>query len=154
MPRDVKTFMVEDAHIIYPNFSGREGPFNKAGVRGFNVILDPKTAREMAKDGWNVKFPEPTDEGDARDPHINVRLRFDVHPPLVVMISSTSRTTLNEETVEVLDSVEFETVDLIANASNWDVNGKTGVKAYLKSMFVTIAEDALQRKYAIHDSEG
>jgi hypothetical protein len=29
----------------------------------------------------------------------------------------------------------------------WDVNGKTGVKAYLKTLFVTIDEDALELKY-------
>lgn len=146
---EIKNFMVEDAKILFPNFSGREGPFNKAGVKSFSVVLDHKTAEQMARDGWNVKFPEPSDEGDERDPRIQIGVRFDIRPPRVVMITSTSRTTLNEETIGVLDAVDFQTVDLIANASYWEVNGKTGIKAYLKSMFVTIEEDALERKYAV-----
>ena len=39
-------------------------------------------------------------------------------------------------------------MDLILNPYEWAVNGKTGVKAYLKSIFVTIQEDELERKYA------
>ena len=39
-------------------------------------------------------------------------------------------------------------MDLTLNPYAWEVNGKTGVKAYLKSIFVTIVEDDLDRKYA------
>lgn len=153
MDNPIKTFMVEDAKIIYRNFTGREGPFNKSGVKSFNVVLDQKTAEEMFKDGWNVKFPAPTDEGEEKEPHIQVAVKYEIRPPRVVLITSTSRTNLNEDTINILDSVDFETVDLIANASYWDVNGKTGIKAYLKSMFVTIQEDALERKYSINEPD-
>jgi hypothetical protein len=150
-------FIVEDAKIIFPNFSGRPTTYNvNGGVRTFNVVLDLETAQKMKNDGWNVKLPDPptTDDDDeiVKDPHIQVRLRFDKRPPHIVMITSKGRTTLTEDTVDVLDSVDFETVDLIANASYWEVNGKYGFKAYLKSMFVTIEEDYLERKYAIKDS--
>lgn len=146
----VKTFMVEDARILFRNFSGRPTAYAKdGGKRTFNVVLDPKVAEQMFKDGWNVKAPGPTEEGDVRDPHIQVELRFDVRPPHVVMITSAGRTDLNKDTIDMLDSVDFANVDLIANASYWEVNGKSGIKAYLKSMFVTIEEDYLERKYAV-----
>lgn len=150
MPEHIKTFMVEDAKIIYRNFSGRPTPWAKdGGKRTFNVVLDPKTAQEMDRDGWNVKFPKPTDEGDEREPHIQVELRFDIRPPHIVMITSTGRTDLTKDTVDMLDSVDFEQVDLIANSYSWQVGDKSGIKAYLKSIFITIEEDYLERKYAI-----
>ncbi len=149
-----KEFMVEDATIIFRNFTGVERPpYNDAGERNFVVVLDPKTAEAMFKDGWNVKFPEPNAEGDARDPHIQVKVNFEKRPPRIVMITSTSRTTLTKDTVAVLDAVDFQTVDLIANASYWEVGGKSGIKAYLKSMYVTIEENFLDRKYAVYEAE-
>lgn len=64
------------------------------------------------------------------------------------MISSTARTNLDEASVEVLDWADIRVADLIARGYEWSVNGKTGVKAYLQSLFVTIEEDDLERKYA------
>ncbi len=144
-----KTFMVEDATLIFRNFSGNEGMYNPAGSRNFGVILDQKTAEKMLKDGWNVKFPDSREEGEERDPYISIQLGFKVRPPKIVMITSAGRTNLTEETVSVLDWADVRTADLICNGSYWEVNGKTGIKAYLKSLFVTIEEDALDLKYAV-----
>ena len=47
--------------------------------------------------------------------------------------------------------VDIETVDLIVNGSYYEMNGKSGLKAYLQSMFVTIREDALELKYRINE---
>ena len=49
------TFMVEDARLIFKNFKGKEGPYNKEGDMNFAVVLDEKTAEQMLKDGWNVR---------------------------------------------------------------------------------------------------
>lgn len=150
MIKDRDRVTIEGVRIIYPNFKGREGPFNREGERSFCVVLPEKMARQMHEDGWNVKFPESDDEDDTREPYLNVAVKYDYRPPKVVMISSTSRTFLKEDNVEILDSLDFSTVDLIANASFWEVNGKNGFKAYLRSMYVTLDEDDLDLKYAIN----
>lgn len=152
---EAKTFMVEDARLIFRNFSGKEGQYNREGDRNFSVILDPQTAEVMLKDGWNVKYLKAREDydGDEDTPYIQVAVSFKNRPPRVVMITTTGRTHLNEDMVGVLDWAEIQTCDLIARAYEWEVNGKTGIKAYLQSLFVTIEEDALERKYAIRGDE-
>ncbi len=150
---ETKTFMVEDARLIFRNFSGKEGQYNREGDRNFSVILDPDTAEQMLRDGWNVKYLAPRDEGDEATPYIQVAVNFKKRPPRVMMITSTSRTSLTEDTIDVLDWSEIRTADLIARGYEWTVNGKSGIKAYLQSLFVTIEEDALERKYAVEPTE-
>jgi hypothetical protein len=145
---DPKTFMVEDAQLLFRNFSGKESQYNRAGDRNFAVVLDPDSAARMLADGWNVKLLDARDEGDAPKAYIQVSVGYKTKPPRVVMISSTGRTVLDENEVDLLDWVEIENADLIARAYTWAVNGKTGIKAYLQSLYITIQEDALERKYS------
>jgi hypothetical protein len=145
---EAKTFMVEDAQLIFRNFSGKEGQYNREGDRNFAVILDDESAQAMIEDGWNIRFLEPREEGDTTTPYISVTVKFDIMPPTVIMITSSGRVRLDEDSVAVLDWANIQTVDLIGRAYEWTVNGKSGIKAYLKSMYVTIEEDALERKYA------
>jgi hypothetical protein len=151
MADDAKTFMVEDARIIFRNFTGKEGQYNREGDRNFAVILDEKNAARMEKDGWNVRYLEPREEGDEVTPYISVSVNFNNRPPRVVMLTSTTRTQLNADSVEILDWADIKQVDLIARGYEWNVNGKTGTKAYLQSLFVTIEEDALEKKYQINE---
>ena len=148
MARDEKTVLIEGAQLVFRNFTGIEGQFNREGDRNFCVLLEPDVAEQMAKDGWNVKSLRARDEGDADQPYIQVSVGYKGRPPHVVMITSRGRVDLGEREVGVLDDVDIANVDLIFRAYEWTVNGKSGLKAYLKSLFVTIEEDELDLKYA------
>jgi hypothetical protein len=151
--RDKELFM-EDVRLIFKNFKGKEGPFNREGDRSFCILLDEDLAKRMDKDGWNVKALRAREEGDPDQPYIQVSVKYEKVPPQIYMITGRGRRTLlDEDSCEVLDYADIETVDLILNPYEWNVNGKTGTKAYLKSMYITIREDALQRKYADIDLE-
>lgn len=152
MADSAKTFMVEDAPIIFRNFAGKEGQYNREGDRNFAVILPPEIAVQMLKDGWNVRYLEGREEGEEDTPYIQVAVNFKNRPPRVVLLTSTTRTQLDEESVEILDWADIQTADLIARGYDWSVNDKTGTKAYLQSLFVTIEEDALERKYSINEN--
>lgn len=142
--------MIQDARLIFRNFKGAEGMYNRAGDRNFAVLLDdPAVVKQLISDGWNVKYTKPRDDdAEQGDPYLQVSVNFKGRPPTVCMISSKGKEYLDDQTVELLDYVDIKTADLIINPYPWAVNGKTGIKAYLKSIFVTIEEDALDRKYA------
>jgi len=138
----------EDVRIVFRNFAGKEGQYNREGDRNFAVLLDEGMARHLEDTGWNVKYLKPREDGDEPQPYLPVAVSYKGRPPRVVMITSKGRTPLDESQVEVLDWVEIKTVDLIVRPYDWVVNGKSGRKAYLQSIFVIIFEDALELKYA------
>ena len=43
---------------------------------------------------------------------------------------------LSEENVGILDSVDIDHATVEIRPYNWDVNGKTGVKAYVRELLV------------------
>lgn len=154
MPDDVKSFVIEDARLIFRNFRGKEqAPYNREGDRNFAVILDPEIAEVMAKDGWLVKYLNAREEGESDIPYIQVAVSYKYRPPKIVMITDSARTNITEETVGTLDWADIKTCDLMAQAYEWEVGGKSGIKAYLQTMFVTVNENYLERKYAIDETE-
>ena len=146
------TLLFEDAQIRFKNFAGREGMYNAEGDRNFCLFLSPQQAEAMSRDGWNIKMLKSREEGEEPSPYIQVSLKYrgrsgPVKPPNVVMITSRGRTSLSEDECEVLDYVDIRKVDLIIRPYTWAVSGKSGVKAYLKSIYVTIEEDVLEQRY-------
>jgi hypothetical protein len=148
MPRNDRQLIMEDARILFRNFAGKEGKYNREGDRNFAVILDDGTARALAADGWNVKWLKPREEGDEPQAYMAVTVNFRGRPPRIVMITSRGRNPIDESNVELLDWVDIKTVDLILNPYEWEIGEKSGIKAYLQSMYITIFEDPLELKYA------
>ena len=138
---------IENAKIRFRNFSGKEGRFNPAGRRNFCVFLDDDTANDLKDEGWNIKWLNPRTEDDEPQAYIQVAVSYANVPPKVWLVNSKQKTLLDEETISTLDWAELEEVDLVIRPYNYDVNGKSGVKAYLKTMYAKIVEDEFADKY-------
>lgn len=138
---------IENAKIRFRNFSGKEGRFNPAGRRNFCVFLDDDTANDLKDEGWNIKWLNPRTEDDEPQAYIQVAVSYANVPPKVWLVNSKQKTLLDENTISTLDWAELEEVDLVIRPYNYDVNGKSGVKAYLKTMYAKIVEDEFADKY-------
>lgn len=138
---------IEDARVVFRNFSGEEQKYNRAGDRNFCVLLDPDLASVLKNDGWAVKFLKPRDEEESPQAYLQVKVSFGNIPPRIVLVTSRNKKELSEEDVGLLDWAELSHVDLIIRPYNWNVNGKSGIKAYLKTGYFTIVEDEFAARY-------
>ena len=146
---NVNSINIEGANIIWKNFSGERDKFNP-GKRGFSVVIDDAVmADELKQEGWNVK-ERPLQEG--ADPSeqewtLPVKLNMNRYTQVWLIVGN-HKTLLNEDTVAQLDVVDIVNCDISIRPYEWEMSGRTGITAYVDSMYVTIRENKFAEKYA------
>lgn len=141
--------VIENAHILFRNLEGRPDKYNpRGGNRNFCVIIeDPATAQQLSEEGWNVRILPARDEDEEPRHYLQVAVSYAHIPPKIYLVTRKKRELLTEDTVAVLDHADISNVDLSISPYRWQVNGNSGVKAYLKTMYVTVEEDEFADKY-------
>lgn len=148
-------YYVEDKDIItilFRNFSKSPDKFNPEGPRNANfwVVLDPDKARELADEGFNVR------EREGRDGEPEYRIQVfisDLYFPTLIKVCGKVKTTLDPETMKLLDREEFEKVDLVLSKGRWEYAGKTGIKCWLDKGYFTIVRDKFDDMYDFDEEE-
>jgi hypothetical protein len=139
---------IEDARIIYRNFTGVGSKYNREGDRNFGVIIpDQEICDALVNQGWNVKIKPPREDGEEPFMFLPVKIKFNERGPAIYVKSGESVTRLNEDTVGMIDDIDIVSVDLDLRPYDWEVNGKTGRTAYLQSMNVIQNIDRFGAKY-------
>lgn len=145
---------IEDARIIFKNFSGLEDKFNRKGDRNFAVIIpNQEICDELIEAGWNVKINPPREEG--ADPFMFLKVKVLYKngrgPSAYVRSGDNPPKRLNEDTIEMLDEIDISSVNMDIRPYDWEINGKTGRTAYLQAIEVFQNVDRFAAKYAADD---
>ena len=146
---NVNNINIEGALIIWKNFSGERDKFNP-GKRGFSVVIDDAVmADELKQEGWNVK-ERPLQEGADQSEQewtLPVKLNMNRYTQVWLIVGN-HKTLLDENTVAQRDVVDIVNCDISIRPYEWEMSGRTGITAYVDSMYVTIRENKFAEKYA------
>lgn len=146
-PRGI--LQIDDAKIVYRNFSGVASKYNREGDRNFAVVIeDQDIADALVKEGWNVKIKPPREDDNTPFMYLPVKVKFTDSGPAVYLKTSNATNRLDEESVNCLDNIDILAVDLDLRPYDWEVNGKTGRSAYLQSIYVTQRVDRFAERYS------
>lgn len=149
MVERMNKLVIENARLIYKNFSGKGDNYNREGDRNFAVIIDdPNAAEALANAGWNVRPLISKDPDEEPTHYIKVKVSFKVRAPKVRLLSNHKQVFLNENTISSLDFAKIEECGVVISPYMWEVNGKHGISAYLDSMYAKIEDDPFADKYA------
>ena len=139
---------IDDARIIFRNFSGAPSKFNREGDRNFAVIIpEQEIADALIAEGWNVKIKPPREDGDTPFMYLPVKIKFNDRGPRVYLKSGSNIIRLDEESISCLDNVDIISVDLGGRRIIKKVNGMEGRTAYLQSIQVTQEVDRFYDQY-------
>ena len=144
---------IDNARIIFKNFTGKDDKFGREGDRSFSIVIeDDALAEQLSNDGWNVKPLTPRDPDEKVNHFIKVKISFKVRPPKIWLLTNHKRTLLDEDSIATLQYARIENADVVISPWRWEVNGKTGIAAYLETLYVKIEDDPFADKYADYES--
>ena len=149
MANKINNIEIENARLIFRNFAGKPDKYNtKGGIRKFGVIIDPMMADELREEGWNIKMLAPKEPDGEPLFYLSVKLQYgEYRKPNVYIIANGKKEELTEDTVAAIDVAELQCVNLVISPYYWEVNGKSGINAYLKAGYFEIVTDSFAERY-------
>lgn len=143
---------IEKGQIAYSNFSGSPTQYNPdGGSRTVTFVIPEEMVDDLLNEGWKIR-EQKFDDGTSR--HLldatflfrtrNGQLR---DPKIFIVRDNNTLIHVTEETVDALDRADITSVDAVLAASYWEYAGRSGIKAYINSMYITIKENPIDAKY-------
>lgn len=139
-----RLLQVDDARIIWPNFSGEATKFTREGEQYFTLVIPTQEMYEALMEDvneygvpWNVKYSEPRTPDEEPFIRIKVKVKFNGYGPKVYLKSGRKTVELDEESIKCLDDITMSNVDMYIRPFDGEANGQPFRAAYLQSMHVT-----------------
>lgn len=154
MPR--KLLKVESPELFRFNFAGVPTNNNKQGHRQFDwKIPTEEMAQALKEDGWSVWYTNESEKYGPSRACITCEMRFHHEKELEHLNPRIYKCTrkhpdgilLPEDLVGDLDNDEIVDTVLWISPKYWEVNGKSGIKAYVHSLWVKIEDTDPARKF-------
>lgn len=140
---------IDEARIIFRNFSGRGDKYNREGDRNFAVVIETQEMCDALLDaGWNVRVRPSNENEDESFMYLPVKIKFNDRGPACYLRTGGNKVRLDEDSICCLDNIDIAAVDLDIRPYDWDINGKTGRTAYLQAIHVTQDVDRFAARYA------
>lgn len=142
---------ITEGQIAYSNFSGAPTQYKpEGGERSVTFVIPDNIAEDLANEGWKIRLQE-FDDGTSRyllDTTFLFRTRNgQPRDPKIFIVRDKKLIHVTEETVDSLDHADIVSVDAVISPSYWEWAGKSGIKAYINSMYITIKENPIDAKY-------
>jgi hypothetical protein len=141
--------ILENARILYRNFSGAASAYNHEGDRNFCVIIDdPDAIADLQEAGWNLKFRAPREEEDPTLHYLKVNVSYKYRGPKIFRHIGNSTVEVLEDTVSELDKDDILYCDMVIAPYRYSRQGQEGISAYLQELHAVIRPDYFGNKYA------
>lgn len=152
---------LEHVKIAKKNFRGiNHNGYNAQNKKTFWVILDPERfdIQAMQAQGWNVReiYRDEEHQDEPVMYRLEVEMKWDRKPPTITQVikedGKIRKVPLTEKAAECLDTSKVtEAILEIGHGSTYSINGKTGIKAYLRRGYFETEVDPWDKYYADED---
>ena len=151
-----KSLVLDHVRVLTGNFRNFRGEvdknYNRKGARYFSVAINREQAEELIREGWDIYIPENPEY----DPTLKVTISHDNGPlPHAVIIkwvdpeTDTVTRVTDPDLLEDMDTMGIRYADLSISGYEWEVNGNSGTKAYLRRGYFVLhtEEDPFAERY-------
>lgn len=129
---------ISNAKILWKNFTGVSGFYDKEGGRNFCLVLpDDASVNFFKQNGYSVAIKLSGVEVREFIRYLKVKLKFNNGEPTIILKSNNKTIRVDENLVSVLDFIKIKSIDMSIKPYHWELpNGEHGQIAYLNSMTV------------------
>ena len=147
---DSKVLKINDARIIYRDFSGQNTNFSN-GDPSFSIVIDDEhIAQALESAGYNIKRPDPSkirDDGTTLPIHMKIKIKFNNYGPDIYLVTNGVITKVPQERIADLDHLRLVGADMDIRGWDYDYAGRKGRAAYLNSLKVYQQVDRFAEEY-------
>lgn len=137
----MRSLVIKDAEIYFKNFRGKELPYNPGGKRMFCVRIDGRKAKKLKKEGWAIKemyinksqtkkrwYLPVTIYDTWADTALNSRVFAIIRSGDLHLCNQ-----LSHRSMGLLDIAKIINSRMVIRGYEWNIRGKQGIKAYLRT---------------------